>query len=242
MEYYQSYLGLSDLATRIRQSASAGNVTSVKSGLGARLEDAANDPQMVDFDQLRANYINNIQEMFTGVQETSSEEIQAYLDGLNQTSIIPKRNPKYWPDADMLSSTTVEGNDPTVNAILDTIKGRESGHDYSAENATPGQSASGGYQFIDSTWQGLSKKYGIGTEYSHAADAPQEVQDAVASNYVKEILADNNNDVTKVPLVWYTGNASGKMTEKQVAVNKGLTAAEYQYNWMRAFNRNFEGS
>ena len=240
MEYYQSYIGISDLATRIRQSASAGNVTSEKSGLGARLEDAANDPQMVDFDQIRANYINNIQEMFTSVKKTNSEEIQSYLDGLDQTSIIPKRNPKYWPDAEMLPSTTIEGNDPTVNAILDTIKRRESSHNYDAKN--PDSSASGGYQFIDSTWKSLTEKYGVGTEYGHAQDAPEAVQDAVASKYVKGILADNNNDVTKVPLVWYTGNAGGKMSAKQLAVNKGLTAAEYQYNWMRAFNKNYEGS
>lgn len=240
MEYYQSYVNVSDLASRIRDSAKAGVKPSVQSGLGTRLNKAANNSQTDDFDRIRAEYINNIQEMFTGVQETSSEEIQSYLDGLDQTSIIPKRNPKYWPDAEMLSSTVVEGNDPTVNAILDTIKLRESSHNYDAKN--PDSSASGGYQFIDSTWKSLTEKYGVGTEYSHAQDAPEAVQDAVASNYVKEILADNNNDVTKVPLVWYTGNAGGKMSAKQLAVNKGLTAAEYQYNWMRAFNRNLKGS
>lgn len=240
MEYYQSYTNVSDLASRIRDSAKAGVTPNVQSGLGTRLAIAANKSNSDDFEYISANYINNIQNMFTNVKETSSAEIQSYLNGLDQKSLVPKRNPRYWPDAEMLSSTTVEDNDSTVNAVLATIKHRESANNYTAEN--PVGSASGGYQFIDSTWNSLTKKYNIGTEYGHAADAPEAVQDAVASRYVKEILANNNNDVTKVPLVWYTGNAGGKMTAKQVAVNNGLTAAEYQYNWMSAFNRNFEGN
>jgi muramidase (phage lysozyme) len=48
---------------------------------------------------------------------------------------------------------------------------RESGGDYKAENPT--STASGKYQFVDGTWNG----YG---GYSHASDAPPEVQDAKA--------------------------------------------------------------
>lgn len=90
---------------------------------------------------------------------------------------------------------------------------------------------------IDSTWQSLTKKYGIGTEYKSARQAPPEVQDAVAATYVREILLENNNDVTKVPLVWYTGNAQGEMSEEAIAANDGLTAQQYQNDWMRRYNK-----
>jgi Transglycosylase-like domain len=55
--------------------------------------------------------------------------------------------------------------------VPDYIVRRESGGNYKAENPT--STASGKYQFLDSTWNG----YG---GYSHAADAPPAVQDAKA--------------------------------------------------------------
>jgi hypothetical protein len=45
---------------------------------------------------------------------------------------------------------------------------------YKAENPT--STASGAYQFIDSTWQGLARAIGF-TQYRHASDAPPAVQD-----------------------------------------------------------------
>ncbi|WNB87711.1 transglycosylase family protein [Glutamicibacter protophormiae] len=58
---------------------------------------------------------------------------------------------------------------------LDAIKQCESGGDYQALNASSG--ASGAYQFLDSTWAGMSQSAG----YAHAADAPAAVQDAAAA-------------------------------------------------------------
>ncbi|MEX2043317.1 MAG: transglycosylase family protein [Patescibacteria group bacterium] len=56
---------------------------------------------------------------------------------------------------------------------LDTIKQRESGGDYRAQN--PNSSASGAYQVIDGTWGG----YG---GYKRAGDAPASVQDKFAQS------------------------------------------------------------
>ncbi|MDP4000586.1 MAG: transglycosylase family protein [bacterium] len=56
---------------------------------------------------------------------------------------------------------------------LDTIKQRESGGDYRAQNSS--SSASGAYQVIDGTWGG----YG---GYQRAGDAPKNVQDKFAQS------------------------------------------------------------
>ncbi len=131
-----------------------------------------------------------------------------------------------------LSSTPVSG---TTAQVLETIKTIESGGDYTTPNKAGASSASGAYQFIDSTWQNLTQKYGIGSEYGRAMEAPPEVQDAVAAKYVEEILSQNNNDVSKVPLVWYTGNAQGKMSQEALRANGGQAAAAYQQKFLNAF-------
>jgi len=120
-----------------------------------------------------------------------------------------------------------------VDRILATIRQRESSNNYGAR--APGGSASGAYQFIDSTWQSLTKKFGIGAEYSSAAMAPKDIQDAIARRYVEDILKRAGGDVSKVPLEWYTGNLQGSMTPDQLRANRGLTAEMYQSKWMQEF-------
>lgn len=117
--------------------------------------------------------------------------------------------------------------------ILATIRQRESGGDYGARSKS--STASGAYQFINSTWRGLTQKFGIGTEYRTAADAPPNIQDAVAAEYVKDILRRNNNDLSKVPLEWYTGNSAGQMSASALAANNGLTPQTYVDKWMQDY-------
>jgi hypothetical protein len=126
--------------------------------------------------------------------------------------------------------------DAKVDAVLKTIRTRESGGNYGIWNKS-GASASGGYQFMRGTWQNLTKKYGIGGQYANAADAPAAVQDAVAGAYVKDILKQSGGDVSKVPLAWYTGNIQGKLSAAAIAANKGLTPGAYQAGWMKTFNK-----
>lgn len=121
----------------------------------------------------------------------------------------------------------------TTAQILATIRLRESNNNYQAQ--ARGSTASGAYQFINSTWRSVSRKFNVGTEFERAVDAPPAVQDAVAAAYVNDILRANNNNVAIVPLVWYTGNAQGRMSDAALAANRGLTAETYQRNWMAAF-------
>jgi LAS superfamily LD-carboxypeptidase LdcB len=166
----------------------------------------------------------------------------------NQGPTTPSQMPSPTTPSQMPSPTTPSAAAPGATAavspgvttgdnaqILATIKKRESGGNYQAKAGS--SSASGAYQFTDGTWQSLTKKYGIGAEYKSARDAPPQIQDQVAGAYVKEILQKNNGDVSKIPNVWYTGNAQGNMSAKALAANKGLTAASYQSSWMKDYDK-----
>ena len=120
----------------------------------------------------------------------------------------------------------------TTGQILDTIKKVESGGDYTKPNADGTSTASGAYQFTDPTWKDLTSRYGVGAEFGRAMFAPPDIQDAVAAKRVEEIMAQNNNDVSKIPIVWYTGNAEGKMSQDALDKNRGMTAQAYQKKWL----------
>lgn len=141
--------------------------------------------------------------------------------------------PQPGQDATKVNSASPTGD---VEQILATIRKKESSNNYTAQSG--GSSASGAYQFIDSTWSSLAKRYSIGTEFKSAKDAPKEIQDAVAAAYVRQILRDNAGDVSKVPLVWYTGNAQGKMSDAAIAANRGQTGEDYKNKWMAMYSGN----
>jgi murein DD-endopeptidase MepM/ murein hydrolase activator NlpD len=118
----------------------------------------------------------------------------------------------------------------SIETILATIRSIESGDNYKAAN--PGGSASGAYQFIDSTWA----NYG---GYARALLAPPEVQDAKAAEMVGAIL-DRHDDAAAVPIVWYIGHLpeSGSAEWDTVPVPEAgnrLTPREYQQRWMDKF-------
>ena len=64
-----------------------------------------------------------------------------------------------------------------AHPFLSCVRAHESGGNYAAQN--PYSSASGAYQFLDSTWRNVSVKAGH-PGYGRAAQAPWHVQDAVA--------------------------------------------------------------
>ena len=136
--------------------------------------------------------------------------------------------------------STYSGGGDEVDRVLNSIKGVESGGgDYNAKN--PNSSASGAYQFIDSTWRASTKKYGIGQQYPTARSAPPEIQDAVARKSVEELMAKYNGDTDKVANVWYTGNPNGNMTAAGLAANRGFTSEKYRAKF-QSFQNNSGGS
>lgn len=124
-------------------------------------------------------------------------------------------------------------------AILATIRQKESGGNYNTPGPVgmPG-SASGAYGFTDGTWRTLTARYGIGTQYPRAHLAPPAIQDAIADRYVSQILQENGGDVSKVPLVWYTGNPQGQISDAALRANRGLTPQQYQQDWLSRYGGN----
>ena len=119
------------------------------------------------------------------------------------------------------------------SVILATIRTLESGGDYAAQ--ARGASASGAYQFIDSTWN----QYG---GYVRAGDAPPDVQDAKASEMIATILDKNGGDVSAVPVVWYIGHlpAIDSPTWDRVPrpdAGNTLTPRDYQTRWLDTYHR-----
>jgi D-alanyl-D-alanine carboxypeptidase len=128
-------------------------------------------------------------------------------------------------------STTAGATAADAEAIAVTIRQRESGGDYQAR--AEGSTASGAYQFTDTTWAG----YG---GYPHAWLAPPAVQDAKAAEHINGILAANGNDASAVPAVWYLGylpasdDPAWKTVPNPGAGNR-LTPRQYQTAWLETY-------
>lgn len=124
-----------------------------------------------------------------------------------------------------------------VQTILTTIRRLESGDDYTAQAA--GSTASGAYQFIDSTWGNFQG-------YARAADAPPQVQDAKAAEMVQHTLDTNDGNVATVPVVWYIGHVPAVSSPRwdQVPVPQAgntLTPREYQARWIDTYQQLLAG-
>ena len=117
-----------------------------------------------------------------------------------------------------------------IEHILATIRYLESRGIYTLPPNKGG--ASGAYQFVHSTWN----RYG---GYEHAYLAPPHIQDERAAKDVNMFLAQFNNDVSMVPVMWYYPIAS-RQPEWMDRVPKPehgnrLTIREYQTRWLGVF-------
>jgi murein DD-endopeptidase MepM/ murein hydrolase activator NlpD len=147
------------------------------------------------------------------------------------TAALRAGDPRYDTDIDCtvpLEPQVHSAIPAELGAILSTIKAMESGGDYTVAAAT--STASGAYQFLDSSWGG----YG---GYVRAKDAPPAVQDAKAAELAASILARNGGDVSTVPVSWYLGHVPVGVEWDTVPAYPGnrLTPREYQDRWMKRY-------
>lgn len=98
----------------------------------------------------------------------TSEQVQQFqaLDPAGQAAVI----------AHLQTPAAPAAHNPP-GGFLACVRRHESGGNYQAENPT--STASGAYQFLDSTWRTMSARAGH-SGWGHAASAPPAVQDAVA--------------------------------------------------------------
>jgi hypothetical protein len=140
-------------------------------------------------------------------------------------------DPRYEDDAacpDPAASSKGQQLPAELAVILATIRALESGGDYTA--AASSSTASGAYQFLDSTWAG----YG---GYRRALDAPPAVQDAKAAAWATAILARNGGDIASVPVSWYIGHVpvGGEWDTVPAYPGNTLTPREYQRRWLEQY-------
>jgi resuscitation-promoting factor RpfA len=107
--------------------------------------------------------------LFTACTDEQVAQFQA-LDPAGQTAVI----------AALQTPTEPAAHEPP-GGFLACVRRHESGGNYQAEN--PVSTASGAYQFLDSTWRTMSARAGH-SGYGHAASAPPHIQDAVAVHTV----------------------------------------------------------
>ncbi len=117
-----------------------------------------------------------------------------------------------------------------VQRALATIRMMESGGNYSAQNPT--SSASGAYQFLDTTWGG----YG---GYPRAKNAPPSVQDRKAAELVQAIQRRFGPDPKWIPASWYAGMAGAASIDWNTVLPGGnkSSIAQYVQKWLATYER-----
>jgi cell wall-associated NlpC family hydrolase len=125
-----------------------------------------------------------------------------------------------------------------LTAALATIRQLESGDDYRAQAAEA--SASGAYQFLDSSWHTWSARAGYPDLYPRAYLAPPHVQDAAAAAYVHAIL-DQWHDIAYVSVNWYYPAAADNPALMDVVparkAGNRLTVRQYQTLWLQLYHQ-----
>lgn len=115
--------------------------------------------------------------------------------------------------------TTPRGGPDGIDNFMRALRQVESSHNYQAEGVmTDWGTATGAYQFLDSTW-------GYYRGYARAKDAPPEIQDERARQLMQEYY-NKFGDWDSVAAAWYSGEGgnwqSGEVREYVGKVNANL--------------------
>jgi len=135
-------------------------------------------------------------------------------------------------DATIQGDRVISDVNSALPKILLTIRTLESNNNYKAQS--PYATASGAYQFIDSSWKQFASSVQGASQYARAKDAPPNIQDQVATLYVKSILASTGNQLAAVPVKWYYPKAWGNpaILDSIPGTGNKLTVREYAEKWL----------
>ncbi len=125
-----------------------------------------------------------------------------------------------------------------LDKFLQTLADRESGGNIVAQNSHG--SASGKYQYIDTTWQSNAQAYyPPAQQYAHAKDAPEAVQDAVA--YIEYLNKFNTfqGDLSKMAISHYYPAALSdeSLMDKVPRGGNSLTPRQYAQLFIEAISQ-----
>lgn len=133
-----------------------------------------------------------------------------------------------WLDYSTNVSCSASGGAGGLDGFLKALALHESSGNPTAQN--PGSSASGKYQYIDSTWQGRSSLYGPAGQYARASAAPEAVQDAVAYIEYAQKFASYDGDVERLAMSHFqpaVANSPERWDELAPGNNNGMTYRDY---------------
>lgn len=114
----------------------------------------------------------------------------------------------------------------SIDRFLQVLAYQESSNNPTAE--TSGSSASGKYQYIDSTWRARYDLYGPASAYARASQAPEAIQDAVAYIEYTETFRDLDNDIFKLAVNHFypRANSDPSLLDTKPG-NNSITVREY---------------
>lgn len=120
------------------------------------------------------------------------------------------------------------------DVVLATIRQLESSDNYKIK--ATGSSASGAYQFIDSTWGNFKG-------FARAYQAPPAVQDEKALLEIQRIVGQNGNALLNIPYGWYfpasLKNAALIDTVPVRSAGNTLTIRQYGARWIDMYIKNY---
>ena len=175
-----------------------------------------------------------------------NEPSSRFMGTTSLTNIYKEATPGQMKESNTLSTIkrVLKEQTPDWSRVKAAFRKIESGShqgDYSVPKPKGMRgSASGAYAFTDQTWRGETRRQGVGTEFRRAVQAPPEVQDKVMRNKLERNYRAAGGDANPqaslraVVNTHFTGNPAGRMSQKAIKNNRGVTADTYYERFQNA--------
>jgi hypothetical protein len=208
MEYGKNYYNTTTLAQRIRDGATQGKVVKASGGLAGRItpNPISNAP---DFKMIAANYIKEVQDMFTPTKEKlAALDIQSYLDEVDtKTSIENLSSP----------SASTEGRGNSGSFLDRLIQAESSGNSKAFRTNKDGKSYAGLVQIGQARLDDYNKAAGTSLKLGDITNNPDTEATVInwhigdLTNLAQKLSAESGMDVNGLVAVGHLGGRTGMM-------------------------------